>query len=92
MQRSARGAELVSTRNQIDGVVVVASICRTATRANEATSAQLTEVVRHQALLLARPLRQLAHCAVATNEFEQQQPPQGMCQEAHELRWISGAV
>jgi hypothetical protein len=93
MQRTARGLELLPAPGEIDRVVTVPSIRRAATRAHKPARAQLTQVVRHQALLLAEELRQLANRAVAANELAQQQPPQWMRQKSHEPRWtIIGAV
>jgi hypothetical protein len=93
MQRTACGLELLPAPSEIDRVVTIPSIRRTATHAHKPARAQLTQVVRHQALPLAEELRQLANRAVAANELAQQQPPQGMRQKSHEPRWTtSGAV
>ena len=87
MQRTACGLELRPAPSEIDGVVTVPSIGRAATGAHEPARAQLTQVVRHQALPLAEELRQLTNRAVAVHELAQQAPPHGIRQKSHESRW-----
>jgi hypothetical protein len=84
MQRTAYGLELLPAPSEIDRVVTVPPIGRAATRAHKAARAQLTQVVRHQALRLAEEVRQFTNRAVAVHELAQQTPPQGIRQKSHE--------
>jgi hypothetical protein len=93
MQRTACRLELFPAPGEIDRVVAVPSIRCAAMRAHQPTGAQLTQVVRHEALPLGDELRQLTDRPVASHELPQQQPPQRMRQQPHDSRWTtSGAV
>ena len=69
MQRAARCLQLLPAVSQVDGVVAVPSIRGASTRAHEPSAAQLTQVVRHQALSLAEKLCQLPNGPVALREL-----------------------
>jgi hypothetical protein len=90
MQRAARGLQLLPAARQVDGVVAVPSIGRALTRAHEPVSAQLTQVVRHQALPLAEELCQLPHGPVAVHELPQQPPTNRVCRQPQEPGCIIG--
>jgi hypothetical protein len=90
MQRAARCLQLLATARQVDGVVAVSSIGGASTPAHEPPAAQLTQVVRHQALSLAEELGQFPHGPVAVHELPQQPPTNRMCDQPQELRRIVG--
>jgi hypothetical protein len=89
MQRTAAGSELLSASREVDRVVAVPSIGRTATREHKPTSAQLTQMVRDQALPLAEELRQLPHGPITRHQLLQQPPPNRMRNQLQEGRRIA---
>ena len=86
MQRDSGAREQLATMREIQCVVAVAAICGAAPRRNQATVAQLAQVVRDQALALTRELAELSHAAIAARQLAQQLPPQRVPCQAQE-RW-----
>jgi hypothetical protein len=76
MQRGAGARQQLSAARQIEDVVAVAAVGGAATHRNQATVAQLAQVVGDQALAPARQLAQLAHAPIAARQLAQQPPPQ----------------
>ena len=89
MQRTARGLQRLPAGGEVDGVVAVAAVRRTATRRHEPTVAELTQVVRHQALRLVDQHRQLPDGPIALHQLSQQPPPQRMRRQPHERRRVA---
>ena len=90
MQRSTRRLQPLPAACQVDRVVAVPSIRGASTGAHEPARPQLTEVVRHEALLHAEELCQLPYGTVAVRQLPQQLPTNRMRHEPQEPRCIAG--
>ena len=76
---------------EVDGVVAVAAVRRTMTGGHEPTIAELTQVVRHQALRLVDQLHQLPDGPIALHQLSQQPPPQRVRRQTHERRRVASS-
>jgi hypothetical protein len=81
MEGGAGRLEQFPATSEIDAVVAVPPIRRTATHRHELASSQLTKVIRHQALRCLDQLSQLRDRPVAVDEFLQQPPADRMSRE-----------
>ena len=86
MQRTACVLQRQLAGGQVDGVVGVAAVRRAPACGHEPTVAELTQVVRHQALRLVDQRRQLPDGAIALHQFSQQSPPHRVRRQTHERR------
>ena len=87
MERTAGGLQQFPASNQIDAVVAVPSIRRTAPHGHELARSQLTKVIRQQALRCLESLSQFRDRTVAADEFLQEPPADGV-HETQKSRWI----
>jgi hypothetical protein len=76
----------LAAAGQLDAVVGVPAIGRTAPRRHQAARAELTQVVGDQALRLAQQPRQLADLPVGAGQLGQQLPAQRMPGQSQEPR------
>jgi hypothetical protein len=88
-RRSGRGQEFSATR-QVDAVVGIAAVSRAAPHRHQPACPELAEVVRDEALPLAREDFQLADLPVGARQFAQQPPAQRVAGQPQEPR--RGAV
>jgi hypothetical protein len=86
VQRHAGAAQQLAAAGQLEHVVGVAAVGGAATQRDEASVAQLAEVVRDQALPPPGQLAQLAHAPIAARQLAQQPPPQRVAREPQEAR------
>src|SRR5215211_4603039 len=77
--------ELAATR-QIEHVVAVAAVSGAAALRDKALVAQLTQVVRDQALAPPRRRAELAHTPIAARQLAQEPPPQRMPRQPQKPR------
>src|SRR3954468_7506673 len=71
VQRNTGARQQLAAPGEIQDVVRVAAVRGAATHRNEATVAELAQVVGNQALLLADQLAELAYTAIAVGELAQ---------------------
>ena len=76
----------LAAAGQLDAVVGVPAVGRTAARRHQAARAELAQVVGDQALRLAQPPRQLADLAIGAGQLGQQPPAQRMAGQPQEPR------
>src|SRR5205807_6314296 len=87
VERPTGGRQQATDAGQIDRVVGVPAIGRTAPRRNQAGIPQLAQVVRDQVLRLIEQAGELVHHAVAPGQLTQQTPTQRMPRDLQELGW-----
>lgn len=88
MEGAAGRSEQFPATSEIDAIVDVPPIRRTATHRHELARSQLTKVIRQQALRRLEQLGQLRDRPVAADEFLQQPPADRMSHEPQNPRWI----
>ena len=86
MQRGAGAGEQLSAAHQLQHVVRVTAVGEAAPRRHQTAIAQLTQVIRDEALTLPSQLAQLAHTPIAARELAQQPPAQRMARKPQKWR------
>jgi hypothetical protein len=84
-RRASRGQQFAAAR-EVDGVVGVPAIGRTAPRRHQPARPEPGQMVRDQALRLAEEGLQLADLPVAARKLAEQSPPNRMPRQPQELR------
>jgi len=91
MQRRADGGQELPAAGQVQVVVAVPGVGRTASRVDQAGLTQLAQVIGDQVLRLTEQGGQLVHGEVAVRQFADQPPPHGMPDGGRERRRCGGA-